>query len=146
MIVVPLFNSRKYLAGLLVTAALALPATSVNAEETGRYVLQRAGDGFIRLDTVTGDTAHCALREASWRCEAMDQEMQTRSELRRLQDENAQLRARIEALEKLSAAREPVSGLPSDEEFGRIMDFLDTAMRRFLEMAKTLREEPGKDI
>jgi flagellar biosynthesis/type III secretory pathway protein FliH len=119
-------------------------------ETTGRYVLQRAGDGFIRLDTVTGATAHCRQKQAAWHCESLsDEQASAREEIATLQAENRKLRRQVESLEARLAQQErksgSKSGLPSDEEFDRIMEFFDKVMRRFMEFAKTLRDFPGED-
>lgn len=129
----------------VVTAYMLMPQTSA-AEDAGRYVLQRTTDGFIRLDTATGDTAHCSLKQAAWRCDSLDGGTALRQELQRLSDENKRLKARIETLETSKAAQAPRSSLPSEAEFSRIMDFMEMAMRRFMEFARDLKGEQDKEI
>ena len=120
-------------------------------ESTGRYVLQRAGDGFIRLDTMTGATAHCRQRQAAWHCESLsDDQAGARDEVNALREENRKLRRQVEDLEARLSRQErkpgDKSGLPSDQEFDRIMEFFDEVLRRFMEFAKSLRDFPGDDV
>ncbi len=137
---------RDGVTALIATGLVVMLAGSAGAEQAGRYVLQRAGDGFIRLDTQTGATAHCSLREKTWRCDSLDGALAVHQELQRLAQENRRLKARIAALEAGKSARAPKTDLPSEEEFSRIMDFMEMAMKRFLEFARTLRDAPGKEI
>ena len=135
---------------LLASVLVVLTASNASAEQTGRYVLQRSGEGFIRLDTFTGSTAHCKQRNAAWQCESIDDEQTAAdSSISALKAENRKLKARVEHLEKQLADKKAIGrdrlGLPSDEEFDRIMGFFETAMRRFMEFARTLRDFSGED-
>ena len=144
-------HKTAWLLGLLLLVSVSGGQTLAAQEKTGRYVLQRAGDGFIRLDTVTGATAHCRQRQAAWHCESLsDDQSGVRDEIASLQAENLKLRRQVENLEARLSQRErqtrDKTGLPSDEEFDRIMTFFDRVMRRFLEFAKTLRDFTGEDV
>jgi hypothetical protein len=63
------------------------------AEESGRYTFHRIGDGFVRLDSTTGQLAQCGWGPAGWSCKAApDERTALESEIARLQRENAELK------------------------------------------------------
>lgn len=137
--------------GVLAICAAIAGTVEAADERTGRYVLQRAGDGFIRLDTVTGATAHCRQRQAAWQCDSLsDDQGAMQQSLNELAAENRRLKARVEQLEKQLVDNQPDrkgrTGLPSDEELDEIMGFFEKVMRRFLEFARTLKDFSGKDV
>jgi hypothetical protein len=53
---------------LFLTATVLCAAAPVAAQEVGRYELAPGANGFIRLDTRTGATSHCAPEDGVWRC------------------------------------------------------------------------------
>src|SRR6202451_3957606 len=60
---------------VLAIAAVCL-STPVFADDTtpdtngGRYTLNKVTDGFVRLDTQTGEVALCSQRTVGWACQA----------------------------------------------------------------------------
>jgi hypothetical protein len=123
----------------IVIAAVLLAAPDVSAAEvTGRYVLEKVEQGFLRLDSETGAMALCGAKAGVWECETLkDQSLDLAAELGRLKAENDRLKARVTELEKAGAATK----LPSDQDVDRMMDIFGKMLDRFLDFA---REMDGK--
>jgi hypothetical protein len=144
------------LAGLAPAVAAETPDT-----ENGRYTLQPAGDGMIRLDTRTGAVSNCSNSAAGWACYAVpDERAAMDAEIGRLQAENAKLKAQLaarepaapgkidEALPKSDKAPSTADGqrkieipLPSDQDMDRVMSFLERAWRRLIDMANRVQKD-----
>ena len=59
----------------------------------GRYTLNKVTDGFVRLDTQTGEVAMCSQRTVGWAClVAPEDRAAFESEIARLRGENAALK------------------------------------------------------
>ena len=59
----------------------------------GRYTLNKVTDGFVRLDTQTGEVALCSQRAVGWACQAAPEDRAAfESEIARLHGENAALK------------------------------------------------------
>lgn len=134
---------------LIVSAlALALAGPAI-AAETGRYVLKDVEGGFIRLDTETGAVSHCRSRDDQWRCEPVaDAQAALNDEINRLAEENAELQQRLAELEGGQGEEHglgPRLELPSQEDLDRIFTVLEGFMRRFIDFARSLNEDPGRE-
>lgn len=135
---------------VLAVMVLALIPLPTSAAETGRYVLKDVEGGFIRLDTQTGAVAHCRAREGEWRCDTVADDRQVlQDHISALQKESADLKHRIaeleaELLEHPDAI--PKVELPSDQELDQVFGFFEKLMRRFIDLARTLKEETGEKI
>jgi hypothetical protein len=67
--------------------------TAPPANEGGRYTFHRMGEGFVRLDSTTGQVAECKSSATGWSCHAApDERLALESEIARLQRENASLK------------------------------------------------------
>jgi hypothetical protein len=127
----------RHLVLLVVTIAFAGSGASAT-EITGRYVLEKVEQGFLRLDSETGAMALCTAKAGVWECDAIkDQGLDLTAELDRLRADNEKLKARVAELEKGGGA----SKLPSDQEVDRMMDMFGKMFDRFLDFA---REMDGK--
>jgi septal ring factor EnvC (AmiA/AmiB activator) len=130
------------LAGVLL---LALPAL---AGDSGRYAIEPAGEGFVRLDTATGAASHCTKTDGVWRCAAVPDERRTleqriaaltdevaslRAELTRVKDELGRTRAALADAEAALAASAPapVAAEPTS--------FTAALMQRFVKMVRVLK-------
>jgi hypothetical protein len=59
----------------------------------GRYTLNKVTDGFVRLDTQTGEVALCSQRTVGWACQAAPEDRAAfEGEIARLRGENAALK------------------------------------------------------
>jgi hypothetical protein len=133
----------------LIVSALALAlAGPAAAAETGRYVLKDVEGGFIRLDTETGAVSHCRSRDDQWRCEPVpDAQAALQDEINRLAEENAELQQRLAELgdPESEYGLGPRLELPSQEDLDQIFTVLESFMRRFIDFARSLNEDPGRE-
>lgn len=124
---------RKTIAGLAFILPLVIGGAS-SAEGEGRYQMERNADGFVRLDTVTGEMSVCKEASGQLTCRmAADERAAFEQELDRLTK-------RVEALEKAQrlGAFADKPRLPTDEEIDRTMGIMERMMRRFMDIVKTL--------
>jgi hypothetical protein len=127
-------------------------ATAVVADEAmpdssgGRYSFSKQDDGFLRLDSQTGQVSLCSRKAVGFACEAAPEDRALlENEITRLRSENA-------ALKKDLLSRglplppgvmpEPDNGnqngvsnlrLPSDAEIDRAFSFAGRVWRRFID-------------
>lgn len=128
--------------GLIVSGAVVLLAggSAIHAQE-GRYVMQRSDDGFVRLDTETGEMSLCRKQDEQFVCRM------SADDRRALEAEISLLEERIAKLEADGPDRR--DGLPSEDEIDRTMGIMENMMRRFLGVIKEFEselqdEEPGQ--
>lgn len=126
-------------------ASLAALALSVHAgAPPGRFALAPVADGALRLDTVTGAVSHCARTAGKWSCTSADDDMRTMHvEIDRLIEENRRLEAENA---RLRAASPPAAGdasrpglaltLPSEADIDRGLEIMDRLMRKLQERFK----------
>ena len=134
-----------------VLAVPALAQETVGEVESGRYTMERAGEGFLRLDTRTGAVSFCGQAGGSWACNPVTDDRQALAEeIQKLETENRLLRERVLDLEGKTPSAEgklPQPKLPSDAEMNQLMTWLETWVRRFLAFVQALTDEPqGQSI
>jgi hypothetical protein len=132
------------------------PAATVPAP---RYSFHRVEDGFLRLDTQTGEVTLCSAHAVGWACEAVPEERTAlEQEIERLRDQIDHLRQEIATLRaspSLSPPRPPAdltpkSGqggglkMPSDEDIARARAAVENAWRRLMEMMKNLQDDMSR--
>ncbi len=89
--------------------AQGIPTLAAEPAQPPRYSLLPAGEGFLRLDGLTGAVSHCLVRNAHWVCESVaDDRLALQEEIDRLARENAALKQQLEV------ARKAASGQPSE--------------------------------
>jgi hypothetical protein len=120
---------------LLVVTIVFIGSGASAAEITGRYVLEKVEQGFLRLDSETGAMALCTAKAGVWECDTIkDQGLDLTAELARLKADNEKLKARVAELEKGAGATK----LPSDQEVDRMMDIFGKMFDRFLDFAREM--------
>jgi hypothetical protein len=162
-------SSANFLAAACIAAFSGLPAAAESPmpdTENGRYALQPAADGVIRLDTRTGAVSSCNNNSGQdWACYVLpDERAAMDAEIGRLQADIEKLKAELasrapsppektqEALPKSDALKpaEPKSAegqrkieipLPSDQDVDRVMSFLERAWRRLRDMADRVQKD-----
>jgi hypothetical protein len=147
---------RTGLAVLLGGALLAPCALGQNAaaeSDDGRYKFERIEEGFVRLDSRTGQVALCSRRAVGWACQGMPESPASlESEVTRLQGENDALKKVLSAhgldLPPGIASTPPTAQggdhdlkLPSDAELDRVMTFMEKAWRRLVDMMIHLQRD-----
>src|SRR5437588_12850093 len=69
------------------------PAAAPPSQDDSRYSFHRLGDGFVRLDSRTGQLAQCGWAATGWSCKMVpDERTALESEIGRLQRDNAELK------------------------------------------------------
>jgi len=111
----------------------------------GRYMLSKVADGFLRLDTQTGEASLCAERTVGWACQAVpDDRAVLENEIARLRGENGALKKEILAhglpLPAGAAADAGGAGggsvtlpLPSNGDVDHAMAFVGHLWHRFVD-------------
>lgn len=117
--------------------SLLLPSFAARGEETpaiiapesGRFSLQPAEGGFLRLDRETGAVAYCSVKGGVSLCRlGADERAAFEAEIERLRAENARLKA--------AAAPAPPSTLPNEQEFEKALSFTERFLRRIMRIFK----------
>ena len=134
---------------IIAAALLAAPAAAQTVKQDGRHVLIVVDDGYIRLDTTSGEIARCTGEPDKLTCRlAADERRAYLDEIDRLEGRIDRLEQRIAQLEsRPEAAREPESTmrLPSDEELDRALDTTDEIFRRFFGLVRELKRDFEQD-
>lgn len=132
-------------------AGATLAAGPASEEKPGRFTMQPADGGFIRLDTATGDIAMCAKAGPGFECKPVKDDRDLQREIARLSDENKALKAEIKRLEELhgtggEAGRPPQKfELPSEEDVDKALGYLERMFKKFRDKMKELDStEPKK--
>lgn len=130
---------RKVVAGL----ALLLPvllSESALAEGEGRYQMERTAEGFVRLDTVTGEVSLCRETSGQIACRMAADERAA------FEEELDALTRRVDALEKAQKSQlsDDKPRLPTDEEIDRTMGIMERMMQRLMAIVKGLEGEEEK--
>jgi hypothetical protein len=140
-----------------------IPSTSPNGAQTpappARYSFRRVEDGFLRLDTQTGQVTLCSAHAVGWACQAVPEDRAAlEQEIERLHDQIEHLRQENAALRALqasppSAPPRPPGDLtpksdqggglkmPTDEDIARARAAVENAWRRLMDMMKTLQDD-----
>jgi len=85
-------------------------APPTGSEDNGRYSFHRMGEGFVRLDSRTGQLAQCGWSAPGWSCKLVpDERLALESEIGRLQKQNAELKKSL-----LSRGLELPAGIVAD--------------------------------
>jgi hypothetical protein len=105
----------------------AVPADAADSAN-GRFAMTPVADGFLRLDTRTGQVSLCALASGQVQCRAgADERAALEAEIDRLARENTRLK---------SAAPPPPQAAEVEEErrFDRALDRAERFMRRMMQL------------
>ena len=127
----------------LVTPAFADDTTP--GSDGGRYTFNKVADGFLRLDTQTGEVSVCSQRTVGWAClAAPDDRTVLESQIARLRSENAALKKDIlsRGLPLPAGAApeppappsgEPTVRLPDSADVDRMVAFVGRVWQRFVD-------------
>ncbi len=131
---------------VIIAALLATPLASIGASaEEARYTLDKTENGYVRMDTQTGEMSICEEYSGQLVCRlAADERTAFQGDIDRLQTNVASLEQRVAALENSLTAKLE-SALPSEEEFQKTMSYMERFLRGFMGVVKDLEaEEPAR--
>lgn len=148
----------KGIALAIAALCLTVPAISSKADDAtpdsqgGRYIFNKQADGFVRLDTQTGEVSLCSQKTVGWACEAAPEDRALlENEIARLHSENAVLKkdllSRGLALppgimpEPLAQNDAPIVHLPSDADIDRMVAFVGHVWHRFVEAVERAQKQ-----
>jgi hypothetical protein len=137
-----------FVALCLIAPLRAEPAPPDTAD--GRYVFSKQADGFVRLDTQTGEVSLCGQKSVGWACQAAPEDRAVlENEIARLRGENTALKkdllSRGLPLPPSASSEPPVAQsdqpqngtsnlrLPSDADVDRMVGLAGRVWHRFLD-------------
>jgi len=128
------------------------PQNSPTDTEAGRFSFHKVDEGFLRLDTRTGQVSLCNHKTLGWACETIpDERAALENEIARLQTGNAALKK--DMLARGLSLPEPVKPepplaksdhdlkLPTQADIDRVMTFMEKVWRRMIETAHNLQKD-----
>lgn len=132
------------LAVAIVGFCLIAPAVADEAtpdDDGGRYSFSKVPEGFLRLDSRTGEVSVCGRRTVGWACQAVPEDRAVlEGEIARLRRDNAALKKEIVshglplpggAVPESDVDRPPSLGANSDLD--RVVAFVGRVWHRFVE-------------
>ena len=135
---------------LLASGMTGIVATAARAQDAanGRYVMSPTAEGFLKLDTRSGEVSECRRQASGFQCTLVaDERSALQAEIDRLARENASLKDALAAngvtpppsVSPRAPATTPAT--PSDREFDRAIDMMERFVRRFMAI---VREDPAR--
>jgi hypothetical protein len=142
----------------LMVSAATVPASAEDAQPDsagGRYIFNKTADGFVRLDTQSGEVALCRQKSVGWACEAAPEDRAVlESEIARLRGENVALKrdllsrglplppgAGMEPSPPSVAQNQITIPLPSDADIGRAVEFAGRIWHRFIDAVRHAQQQ-----
>ena len=133
---------------------LALLAGNASAAEPDRYRLEKTPNGYVRMDTTTGEMSVCQEKWGELVCKmAADERTAVQDEIERLQSDMKALEDRlatVKALEERVKALENSltakieNSLPTEEDFNKTMSYMERFFRGFMDIVKDFESEDSK--
>jgi hypothetical protein len=138
----------KQFAAAIFAVCMSTPAMADNTPPDtagGRYMLSQVPDGFVRLDTRTGEVALCSQRAVGWACQTAPEDRAAyEGEIARLRSENAALKEDIlsHGLPLPAGMTADAPGihdnditirLPDNAEISRAMAYVGNIWQRFVD-------------
>jgi hypothetical protein len=143
------------------------PGVPAPGADDSRYSFHRMGEGFVRLDSRTGQVAQCGWSTPGWSCKLVpDERVALESEIARLQRDNAALKKSLLSrgieLPAGVVAEAPTAGpvppanvpdpsaktepkMPSDAELDRAFAFMKRVWRRLVDMMNDMQRDMEKE-
>jgi hypothetical protein len=146
----------KFIAAGIAALCLAVPVHAGDAapdDQGGRYIFNKQADGFVRLDTRTGEVALCSQKAVGLACEAAPEDRALlENEIARLRSENAALKKDILARGlplPAGATPEPPAAqsgeltvpLPSDADIDRMVALAGRVWHRFVDAVQRAQKQ-----
>lgn len=130
-----------FMTAIMLPAALIGATASANAQDAGRFRMEKTPAGLVRFDSQTGAITICSDQQGQLNCKMLAEDRQAYEEqIAKLQERVSSLEARLDKLDKSAAATG--SALPSEQEFEQTMSYMERFMRRFMNMARSFDDDP----
>lgn len=132
----------KGIAAAVIAVGLMSVSTAASAQN-GRFTIEKSGQGYVRMDTATGEISFCRTQDDQIICKLSADDRAA------FQKHIGELEARIEALEqRLGSAEtaplmEPRNEFPSEQELEKTLGYMEKFFRRFMDIVKDLDSETG---
>jgi predicted DNA-binding protein YlxM (UPF0122 family) len=146
---------------LIVPLLLAPQLAVAQATEPDRYRLEKTPNGYVRMDTRTGEMSVCQEKWGELVCKmAADERTAVQDEIERLQTDMKALEDRLATVKALeervktlenSLTAKIENSLPTEEDFNKTMSYMERFFRSFMAIVKdfesesTKPAEPGSD-
>ena len=118
---------------------LSIPA--LQAEETERYRLEKSEQGYVRMDTQTGEMSICEERTGQLVCKlAADERAAFQDDIDRMQSKLSALEQRIAAIEE-NPLMKPQALLPSEEDFEKSLTYMERFFRKFMDVMRDVDKD-----
>jgi len=126
---------------LILLAMLAFAAAPAAAGDEGRFRLEKTPDGYVRMDTKTGEMSLCEMRGGQLVCKlAADERSALQDEIDRLSTRLSGIEERLAKIEENPIVK-PENLLPSEEEFQRSLGMMEQFFRKFMGIVKDMDKE-----
>ncbi len=149
-------------AGAVAVASLVTPLSAMAAgEEGGRFTMQPAEGGVIRLDRETGAMSFCSGAAGNWTCKDMPEaESALKKRVEQLEGEKraleAERRLRDGPQAKAPDAGEPPAldavppppgdlPIPNERDVDKLFDYVEGMVKKFKERIDRLEREANKE-
>ena len=146
---------------LFATLGFAEPSAAEDAAGNGRYVMSPTSDGFLKLDSRTGEVSECKRQASGFQCTLVaDERTAMQQQIDKLSQDNASLRDTLASNGLRPPAPLPGSPsttspgttspnattptVPSDREFDHAMDLMERFLRRFMAIVKEDPKPPSQ--
>lgn len=125
---------------MALAAGLICVPTAVLAQN-GRYTLEKTGQGYVRMDTATGEISFCRTQDNQIVCKlSADDRAAFQEHIGELEARIKELEERLETADSAPLA-EPHDGFPSEQEMEKTLGFMEKFFRRFMDIVKDLEGE-----
>ena len=139
----------------LISPFLLLPLLAgASAAEPDRYRLEKTPNGYVRMDTRTGEMSICQEKWGELVCRmaadertAVHDEMERlQTELKALDDQLATVKALEDRVAKLenSVTAKIEQSLPTEEDFNKTMSYMERFFRSFMGIVRDFENENPK--
>tara|TARA_R110002020_G_scaffold290928_4_gene506330 strand:+ start:2523 stop:2966 length:444 start_codon:yes stop_codon:yes gene_type:complete len=125
---------------LSVPAVVLLISGQAVSEEpiANRFTLEKTENGFVRMDTVTGEMSICTEKAGQLVCRL------SADDRRAFEESLSDLSARVTELENRLELMDPPSAIakpPEEHELDQALDTMEKMMRRFFGMVEELQRD-----
>lgn len=139
-------RNRIIVLACVMATVFGLPAASAAADDAPHFTMQKTKDGFVRMNTRTGEMSFCQEQSGNITCRdgKGEEAMSLRREVEVLKHRVDVLERRLDGLE----GREPegrAEPLPDEREFEKSLDYMDRFFHHFMGVMKDFQDEYGKE-